>query len=57
MIDFRRNISHFKADYPNQSPRMIVVIHPSFSKEIIFEIDKVHSEHYSFTKEKQKHIS
>lgn len=49
MADFRTNASHIKMNYPNQPSRVIEVIHPGVSSNIIHKIDRVLAKHYGFT--------
>ncbi len=51
MSDFRANASHVRMAYPNQRPRILEVIHPSASRTIIEDIDRVLAKHYGFTDE------
>ncbi|MBM3146005.1 MAG: SAM-dependent methyltransferase, partial [Chloroflexi bacterium] len=51
MKDFRKNASHTKMVYPNQPARIIEVIHPGESREIIDEIDRALARHYGLSDE------
>jgi hypothetical protein len=51
MADFRTNASHIKMNYPNQPSRVIEVIHPGVSSNIIHKIDRVLAQHYDLTDE------
>lgn len=49
MKDFRKKASHTRMTYPNQLPRIIEVMHPALSKEIIDQIDMLLASHYSLS--------
>lgn len=51
MTHFRENASHIRMSYPNQEPRIIEVIHPSNSYDLIKEIDINIAKSLKFTEE------
>ena len=51
MNSYQKNAEHRRMVYPGQPPRIIEVLHPAKSMNIICEIDKVLAKHYGFTEE------